>query len=59
MARQTELERYEEWRSEFSLSEQGPHVFRNLDKLRRIENITWGTGTDEDKIVEISAVLSE
>lgn len=59
MARQTELERYEEWRSEFNLSEQGPHVFRNLDKLRRIENIVWGTGTDDEKVAEISVVLAE
>ncbi|AWY05050.1 hypothetical protein SEA_PLATTE_72 [Microbacterium phage Platte] len=59
MAMQTELERYEEWRSTFTLSEEGPHTFRQLDKLRRIDNIAWGSGTDEEKIVEISAVLSE
>lgn len=64
MAMQGELERYEEWRATFTLAEDGPHTFRKLDQLRRIDNIVWGKasdGADEDadKVIQISAVLSE
>lgn len=61
MALQGELERYEEWRSTFRLSEEGPHTFRQLDRLRRIDNIVWGeTGkSEQEKLTEISAVLAE
>lgn len=64
MARQGELERYEEWRATFTLSEEGPHTFRKLDQLRRIDNIVWGKASggaedDAEKMAQISAVLSE
>lgn len=60
MARQTDLERYEEWRSTFRLAEEGPHTFQQLDKLRRIDQIAWASGDSaEAKIEEISAVLAE
>lgn len=61
MARQGELERYEEWRSTFSLPEEGPHVFKQLDKLRRIDNIVWNdVGVEaSEKLDKISALLAE
>lgn len=61
MARQGDLERYEEWRSTFVLAEEGPHTFRQLDKLRRIDNIVWNSGDLElsERFDKISAVLSE
>ncbi|QAU07403.1 hypothetical protein SEA_ALLEB_71 [Microbacterium phage Alleb] len=62
MAMQTELERYEEWRSTFTLSEEGPHTFRQLDKLRRIDNIVWNDSNGLDpaeKLLAVSEVLSE
>lgn len=61
MALQGELERYEEWRSTFRLSEEGPHTFRKLDQLRRIDNVVWGDSgwSEAEKLVKISEVLSE
>lgn len=60
MAIQSELERYEEWRATFTLSEEGPHTFRKLDQLRRIDNIVWNSdGDSSDKIDQISVILSE
>ena len=60
MARQGDLERYEEWRSTFNLDEEGPHTFRQLDKLRRIDNIVWnGDDDSKDKLDQISVVLTE
>lgn len=59
-----ELERYEEWRSNFDLETDGPHTFRQLDKLRRIDGIVWGTISDgaedeAEKMLQISGILSE
>ncbi|QDH48080.1 hypothetical protein SEA_DEJAVU_75 [Microbacterium Phage DejaVu] len=61
MAIQSELERYEEWRSTFRLSEEGPHTFRKLDQLRRIDNAVWGDNgwSEAEKLVKISEILSE
>lgn len=61
MALQGDVERYEEWRASFSMAEEGVHTFRQMDKLRRIDNIVWGdVGVDaEGKISQISAVLAE
>ncbi|QDH92223.1 hypothetical protein SEA_PHILLYPHILLY_73 [Microbacterium phage PhillyPhilly] len=62
MAIQSELERYEEWRSTFRLSEEGPHTFRKLDQLRRIDNIVWRPDADmtaDEKMSKISEILSE
>lgn len=62
MALQNDLERYEEWRSTFRLAEEGPHTFRQLEKLRRIDNIAWsnnGHDNAEDKVTQICQVLSE
>lgn len=60
MAMQSELERYEEWRATFTLNEEGPHTFRKLDQLRRIDNIVWNSdGDSSDKIDQISVILSE
>lgn len=60
MALQNELERYEEWRATFTLSEEGAHTFRKLDQLRRIDNIVWNSdGDSSDKIDQISVILSE
>lgn len=61
MARQSELERYEEWRSTFTLSEEGPHTFQQLDKLRRIDNVVWGDSgwSEAEKLTKISEILSE
>lgn len=63
MALQGELERYEEWRSTFTLSEEGPHTFRQLEKLRKIDNIVWGQTSDgaeddAEKMLKISDVLT-
>lgn len=61
MALQGDLERYEEWRATFTLSEEGPHTFRQLDKLRRIDNIVWNDISVDPagKLDQISAVLTE
>lgn len=59
MAIQNELERYEEWRETFVLSEEGPHTFRQLEKLRKIDNIVWNSDdSSKDKIDQISVVLT-
>lgn len=61
MAIQSELERYEEWRATFTLSEEGPHTFYQLEKLRKIDNIVWGDSgkSESEKLSKISEVLSE
>jgi hypothetical protein len=61
MALQGELERYEEWRATFTLSEEGPHTFRKLDQLRRIDNIVWAESgvSESEKLLKIAEVLSE
>lgn len=61
MKRQSELERYEEWRSTFVLADEGPHTFRQLDKLRRIDNIVWNDISVDpaDKLDKISGILTE
>lgn len=61
MAIQSELERYEEWRATFTLSEEGPHTFRKLDQLRRIDSIVWGDSgkSEAEKLSKISEILSE
>lgn len=62
MALQGDIERYEEWRSTFSMDEEGVYTFRQLDKLRRIDNTVWNKSNDltaEEKLTSISAVLAE
>lgn len=62
MALQGDVERYEEWRSSFSMAEEGVHTFRQLDKLRRIDNIVWNDSnglTADEKLSKISGVLAE
>lgn len=63
MPLQDPLDRYEEWRSTFTLAEEGPHTFRQLEKLREIDNIVWnkasdGADDDAEKMLRISEVLS-
>lgn len=54
-----ELERFAQWREEFSMKDEGAHTFQVLEKMREIEQIVWGPKDSADKIIDISKVLSQ
>ncbi|AXC37933.1 hypothetical protein SEA_JACKO_75 [Microbacterium phage Jacko] len=60
MAIRSELERYDEWRSTFTLSEEGPYTFQQLEKVREIDGVVWGDNgwSDSEKLTRISEILS-
>lgn len=60
MAIRSELERYDEWRSTFTLSEEGPYTFQQLEKVREIDGVVWGNKewSDSKKLERISEILS-
>lgn len=55
-----DLERFQQWRSEFDIREDDVDTFQKLDKLRKIDSIVWTASdyTDEEKLSQISEVLA-